>query len=1008
MRKIEILDKDKQRLFDSPPSLTQADQKNYFTLPNEINQWSKNISTPTNLVGFVLLWGYIRCSDRFFPKTAFLETDIQYICTQFALSRTNIDLTAYNQRTYNHHKQVIREYLKIQPFDNAAIKFFTENIYERVTRHLSPVQILYEVAETCRIRLIEVPGYNRFTTVISREISKFEISLTNIIKALITPNQQELFDQLINVKSDNYQLTQLKNIDHDRSPTKIRESIKDFQLVQEIYHAILSIVSALGLHCDTIKHYATWVRKASNFQILQLSQHKKHLYLVCFIQHQYYIRQDILADILLLSVKSTQNTVEKEQKNIAHQHTALHNQTIDILATSRISYKELVQQIEAIIESAISDAEKIVKINQLLHNYRTQQPVNESIEAEIKQNLAELKRRDYYTILEGASVKLQNRVAAIMRYLEFEKNDSTIFKAIEYYQSKKGNIAKNIHTQFLSSNEINSLKTKTGKFRVSLYKALLYLYAANGLKAGIISLKSAYRYLSLENYLYPQDKWQQAKAKLLEDTQLSNMQDIDLLLTQLKQQLNSQYTQTNVQINCGNNTYVKFDAKNKPIIATPKVEKPNTKSVASLFSECKYVPILKVLTDIQQVVDYLSCFRHLSVKDKQVLPSDKIFFAAILGLGCNIGINKIANVSKGISEDVLVNLVNWHISLENIHLANKKVLEFMDKLTLTHIYQNEEQTLHTSSDGRKIRAAVESLNANASYKYFGSGVGIVNYSFIDEGNRVFYATAISSAEREAAYVIDGLTHNPLIRSNIHSTDTHGYSEAIFAVMYLLGIYFAPRIKGLKRATLYGFNTRKSYEVQNFKILPDRYIDEELIKSQWDNILRLVATIKLGENTASQIFKRLSSYSKHHPLYCALKEFGRIIKSIFILRYIDNVELRQIIEKQLNRIELSNKFGKAISFDNNHEMLYGSKEEQDIAINSQRLIQNSIVLWNELYLSQKIVSTEDLLIRAQIIETVCNGSTQSWGHLNFNGEYDFRDGYLSDNVFELDKILSLQL
>ncbi len=85
-----------------------------------------------------------------------------------------------------------------------------------------------------------------------------------------------------------------------------------------------------------------------------------------------------------------------------------------------------------------------------------------------------------------------------------------------------------------------------------------------------------------------------------------------------------------------------------------------------------------------------------------------------------------------------------------------------------------------------------------------------------------------------------------------------------------------------------------------------------------------AGVKLGENTASQIFRHTSSYSKHHPLYCALKEFGRIIKSIFILRYIDNVELRQMIEKQLNQIELSNKFVKVVSFDNNPEMLYGRK------------------------------------------------------------------------------------
>lgn len=1008
MRKIEILDKASQQAFDSPPVFTQADQKKYFTLPDDIAQWSKNISTQTNLVGFVLLCGYVRSSGRFFQKKAFLESDIKFICDLLKLTFSEIDFTAYNQRTYNYHKQIIREYLRIQSFDADAAKFFTETIRNKIAKHQSPVQILCEVTEMCVTQRIEVPGYNRFVTVISNELSKFEISLMNIVKETITREQQLLLDNLMNFKSDNYQLTQLKIIDHDRSPAKIRENVKDFQLIQEIYQAMLSIITALKLHPDTIKHYATWVRKASSFQVLQLNAHKKYLYLICFIQHQYYFRQDILADILLLSVKGTQNAVEKEQKRITHQHTELNSQTINLLSSSRISYKELVQQIEEIVKLTAPDAEKIVKINQALHNYRAQQPFDNTIEIEINKNLEKLTGMDYYTILENASVRLQNRVADIMRYLEFEKNDSAILEAIEHYQTKAGNITKTAPTRFLSSTDFNSLKASTGKFRISLYKALLYDHVAAALKAGIISLKPAYRYLSLENYLYPQDKWQQNKTQLLKEAGLSDMQDIDALLTKLKQKLDSQYNHTNTNINLGKNIHIKFDVKNRPVIATPKVEKPDTDSVASLFSDCKYVPILKVLTDIQQNVDYLICFRHLSVKDKQVLPSDKVFYAAILGLGCNIGISKIANVSKGITEDALLNLVNWHISLENIHLANKKILELMDKLTLTHIYRKKAQILHTSSDGRKIGVAVDSLNANASYKYFGKGMGIVNYSFIDEGNRAFYATAISSAEREAAYVIDGLMHNPLIRSNIHSTDTHGYSELIFAVMYLLGIDFAPRIKGLKRATLYSFCSRKNYTVQDFKILPDRYINEELIKSQWDDILRLIVTIKLKDATASQIFKRLSSYSKQHPLYCALKEFGRIIKTIFILRYIDDVELRKMIEKQLNRIELSNKFAKAISFDNNHEMLYGSKEEQDIAINAQQLIQNSIVLWNKLFLSQKIVSTDDAAARAQIVEIVSNGSTQSWGHLNFSGEYDFRDGCLDQSIFDLDKILSLEL
>jgi TnpA family transposase len=104
----------------------------------------------------------------------------------------------------------------------------------------------------------------------------------------------------------------------------------------------------------------------------------------------------------------------------------------------------------------------------------------------------------------------------------------------------------------------------------------------------------------------------------------------------------------------------------------------------------------------------------------------------------------------------------------------------------------------------------------------------------------------------------------VIKSDIHSTDTHGYTEIIFGVTYLLGLTFAPRLKQLDRQRLYSFQKRKMYETQNFRILPDAYIDTKLIAENWSDILRFVATIKLKYATASQLFKRLNSYSKQHP------------------------------------------------------------------------------------------------------------------------------------------------
>lgn len=122
-----------------------------------------------------------------------------------------------------------------------------------------------------------------------------------------------------------------------------------------------------------------------------------------------------------------------------------------------------------------------------------------------------------------------------------------------------------------------------------------------------------------------------------------------------------------------------------------------------------------------------------------------------------------------------------------------------------------------------------------------------------------------------------------------------------------------------------------------------------------------------------------------------------------------MELRQAVEKQLNRIELSNKFSKAILFGNNQEIQYSSKEEQEMVVGCQRLIQNAIVLWNELYLSQKLVLLEDEESRKALLAVIRNGSTLIWHYVNLHGEYDFtQDIEEQDMLFDMDKILALKV
>ena len=91
----------------------------------------------------------------------------------------------------------------------------------------------------------------------------------------------------------------------------------------------------------------------------------------------------------------------------------------------------------------------------------------------------------------------------------------------------------------------------------------------------------------------------------------------------------------------------------------------------------------------------------------------------------------------------------------------------------------------------------------------------------------------------------------------------------------------PRIKNLKKQTLYIFKSRKNEDPSGWKIKPAKYINRKIIEECWEDVLRLLATIKLKETTASDIFRRLNSYSKQHRLYQGLKAFGQIIKSQFI-------------------------------------------------------------------------------------------------------------------------------
>lgn len=245
---------------------------------------------------------------------------------------------------------------------------------------------------------------------------------------------------------------------------------------------------------------------------------------------------------------------------------------------------------------------------------------------------------------------------------------------------------------------------------------------------------------------------------------------------------------------------------------------------------------------------------------------------------------------------------------------------------------------------------------------------------------------------ESTYVLDGLMHNEVYWEQdkpwFHHTDTHGQTEVMFAAANLLGISLAPRIKNLKKQILYAFEKPNIYTDKDYVLKPKHRINIELIKEQWDMMLRVMASIKLKHSTASSIFARLTSYAKQHPLQQAFKEMGRVYRSLYILKYYDELKLRQMTEKQLNKVERSHQFAKAVFFDNNREIQQELKEDQDIAINCRVVIQNAIILWNCLKLSELYQREKDAQEREKMINIFRGGSACTWRHINLQGIYEF--------------------
>jgi TnpA family transposase len=205
-------------------------------------------------------------------------------------------------------------------------------------------------------------------------------------------------------------------------------------------------------------------------------------------------------------------------------------------------------------------------------------------------------------------------------------------------------------------------------------------------------------------------------------------------------------------------------------------------------------------------------------------------------------------------------------------------------------------------------------------------------------------------------------------------------------MHLLGFRFAPRIRDLGDTKLYVPKSDAEYEALYPMI--GGTLNIKLIRTHWDEILRLAASIRQGTVTASLMLRKLGSYPRQNGLALALRELGRMERTLFVLTWLQSPEMRRRVNAGLNKAEARNALARALFFCRLGEIRDRSFEQQRYRASGLNLVTAAIVLWNTVYLERatNVLSEHGQVIDPALLEYL---SPLGWEHINLTGDYFWR-------------------
>ena len=529
--------------------------------------------------------------------------------------------------------------------------------------------------------------------------------------------------------------------------------------------------------------------------------------------------------------------------------------------------------------------------------------------------------------------------------------------------------------------KVRKLIAANGKRDRRLWEIATLAVLRERLRSGDVWVEGGRAFRPLEAQLMPGPAF--VARKEAGDLRLGVPRGADAWIAEKEQELDFKLKRLSHQARTGKLAGVRME-DGVLIISQQRTKVPKTKVDAAkwlILDRLPQIDITDLLAEVNTWTGFAQWFTHLRTGDTvRLTPA---LLAAILGDATNLGAKRMADASAGLSERQITWARLFHIRPETYKAALAAIINAHLAHPFAKLWGNGTTS---SSDGQFFRAGGRGAKRGDVNAHYSGDPGSKFYTWVSDQHGHFHILPMGATEDEAVYVLDGLYgHETRIEIDEHYVDTGGASDHVFSLFTLGGKRVAPRLRDLKDWRLHAFEDADSYPTLKHHI-GDR-IDTAAIREGWDEALRIGVSIEDRIVVPSTVLKKLAALPKTNVLSRALREIGRIERTLFMIEWYSSPELRDRCRAGLNKGEAGNKLTRAVFFHERGEIRDGSFESQAFRASGLNLVVSAIVLWNTVYLSRAVESlrAEGRDLPDDVIRHI---SPQIWEHINLTGIYDW--------------------